>query len=195
MRCAHCLPHPARLIAGETLGWSVTLPEYPASAWALAYSLQLPGVAPIALAATGSGTSYSATAAASVTATWAPGTYQLTATVTNTGTAQEIALGRGQFTLLPSALATLGVGHAEQMLALIEAALVRRIPAGLETTNIDGQELVRIPLTQLLALRDKYRREIAANRRRGPWRTHRMGFRPEYGGEVPPGLSGNFHDR
>jgi hypothetical protein len=51
--------------------------------------------------------------------------------------------------------------HAQRMLALIETALEGRIPRGLENTIIDGQQLDRIPLTQLHALRQKYRAERA----------------------------------
>ena len=49
--------------------------------------------------------------------------------------------------------------HAERMLALIEAALEGRIPRGLESTNIDGQQIDRIPIVQLETLRQKYRAE------------------------------------
>ena len=52
--------------------------------------------------------------------------------------------------------------HAERMLALIEAALEGRIPRGLESTNIDGQQIDRIPIAQLHALRVKYRTERAS---------------------------------
>lgn len=45
------------------------------------------------------------------------------------------------------------------MLALIEAALEGRVPRGLESTTIDGQQITRIPIVQLHSLRQKYRAE------------------------------------
>jgi hypothetical protein len=54
--------------------------------------------------------------------------------------------------------------HASRMLALIESALEGRIPAGLEMTIINGQNITRITVTQLSALRDKYLAEVMAER-------------------------------
>jgi hypothetical protein len=54
--------------------------------------------------------------------------------------------------------------HAVRMLALIEAALEGRIPQGLELTIINGQNITRIPVSQLSVLRDKYLFEVQAER-------------------------------
>ena len=57
-----------------------------------------------------------------------------------------------------------GDTHASRMLALVEAALEGRIPQGLELTIINGQNITRIPVSQLSALRDKYLFEVQAER-------------------------------
>ncbi|MFX3828789.1 hypothetical protein ACJBTR_10535, partial [Streptococcus suis] len=51
-------------------------------------------------------------------------------------------------------------GHAQRMLAMIEAALEKRIPKDQQSYEIDGMRLDRIPIERLDALRTKYRREL-----------------------------------
>ena len=50
--------------------------------------------------------------------------------------------------------------HAVTTLALLEAAIEGRIPAGLSMTIINGQNITRIPLEQLCRLREQYRAEV-----------------------------------
>jgi hypothetical protein len=52
--------------------------------------------------------------------------------------------------------------HAARTLALLEAAIEGRIPAGLSMTIINGQNITRIPLAQLHELRNLYRAEVRA---------------------------------
>jgi len=152
---------PATLNAGDTWAWTKSLPDYPAPGYILKYALQLQGQPVITLTATASGTAHAIAVAAAVTANYAPGAWRWTAYAEGAGNTRY-TIARGTLSILPSALAPLGASHAVQMLSLIEAALVGRIPAGLETTNIDGQELIRIPIASLHLLRSKYQSEVAA---------------------------------
>ena len=151
---------PLSFTAGETVQWTRVLPDYPAGTWTLKYALQAPGKSLITLTAGADGTTHAITIAAATSGAWAPGVYLATAYVEQGSTLR--AIGRFSVSIFASPLAALGETHAVQMLRLIEAALVGRIPRGLETTNIDGQELQRIPFTDLHALRDKYRVEVQA---------------------------------
>jgi hypothetical protein len=153
---------PTTITAGETLAWTQTVADYPATAWTLKYVFQAIGVANIAITATASGSSYAVNVTAAVSAVYTAGVYLWTSYVEQ-GTGSTIIrheIARGQTTIIASPLAALGSTHASQVLALIEAALVSRIPRGLETTDIDGQQLSRIPILDLHRLRDKYRREV-----------------------------------
>lgn len=182
-----CLREPDRITAGESLAWSIALPEYPASeGWVLKYSLQLGGKDPLTITAAGEGVLFTVSVAASVTVVWPPGAYALTAFAENAEADARKMLRRATLSILPGPLAALGQSHAEQMLNLIECALRRRVPAGFETTNIDGQELVRMPIKDLNKLRDYYRREVAAARRKHPFQTHGIRFVPL------PGAAGPF---
>lgn len=60
-----------------------------------------------------------------------------------------------------------GRTHAQRMLDLIEKALEKRIPKDQQSYEIDGMRLDRIPIERLEALRTRYRREVATERRRG----------------------------
>lgn len=49
--------------------------------------------------------------------------------------------------------------HAETMLANIEAVLEGRITSDVESYTIAGRQITKIPITELLTMRDKYRAE------------------------------------
>ena len=50
--------------------------------------------------------------------------------------------------------------HAEIMLAKIEAVLEGRITADIENYQIAGRQITKIPIAELLVLRDRYRVEV-----------------------------------
>ena len=166
---------PDSITAGETLAWTKSLPAFPATSYTLKYSIQLAG-ALIAITASASGSSFAVNVGADVTASYAPGVYGWTSYVEDVAGAR-IIIARGSITIFPSPLAALGSTHASRTLALIETAIEGRIPRGLEETTIDGQHLNRIPIETLHRLRDKYRREAAAESPRGNVRIHGIRFR------------------
>ena len=49
--------------------------------------------------------------------------------------------------------------HVETMLANIEAVLEGRITSDVESYTIAGRQITKIPITELLTMRDKYRAE------------------------------------
>ena len=52
--------------------------------------------------------------------------------------------------------------HAATMLAAIEAVLEGRITADIETYSIAGRQITKIPISELLTLRSKYKIEVQA---------------------------------
>lgn len=148
---------PTTITAGDSATWTQSVSDFPATdGYTLTYALQGPGQ--YTFAATAIGSDYSITISPEITVTWTPGTYVWTAFVSKTG--ERRTVGHGALIVLPNPITTLAKSHAQTALELINAALIGRIPRGLENTNIDGQELSRIPLMQLHSLRDKYRREV-----------------------------------
>jgi hypothetical protein len=83
------------LIAGDTLDFTVSVPDYlPAAGWTLKYRLtprfSTPSQTPITLTATTSGTDYLVQAAPATTATWSPGSYAWARWVEKTGARQTL---------------------------------------------------------------------------------------------------------
>ncbi len=83
------------LVAGDTLDFIVSVPQYPASdGWTLKYRLTprftAPVQAPIDLTATASGSDYSVQAAPAITASWVPGLYAWSRWVQKSGARQTL---------------------------------------------------------------------------------------------------------
>jgi hypothetical protein len=156
---------PTTITAGDTLQWTKALPDYaPADGWTLHYALDY-GTTHIGITAGTSGTSHFVNVAAAITADYTPGSYVWTSYVTNTG-GDRFTVERGSLTIFSNPASAASASHAERTLALIEAALEGRIPRGLEKTNIDGQELERIPIKDLEALQVRYQQKVAAEQAR-----------------------------
>ena len=151
---------PDQITAGTTVYWTKYFPGYPASQFALKYSLQrVGGIITIAAAQNGTGDDFLISLDAITTGNYPPGCYTWTAYVEEG--ASRTGLARGTMSVLPSPLMALGTTHATRMLALIEAALEGRIPNGLENTNIDNQEIQRIPIAKLSQLQRIYQAKVA----------------------------------
>lgn len=58
--------------------------------------------------------------------------------------------------------------YAERMLDAIEAVLEKRASSDQQSYSIAGRSITRIPLTELLALRDKFRAEVAIGKKNAP---------------------------
>lgn len=156
---------PTTLHAGDSVAWSRDVPECPASdGWALQYVFSGPdrhSVDAIAAAP------YRVELAAATTAPWAPGLYRWVALALKGD--QRLTVASGRLQVDPN-LVTAEPGdarsHALRMLALVEAALEKRIPKDQQSYEIDGQRLDRIPIERLNALRLQYRREVQRERNR-----------------------------
>ena len=162
MPCSAADTVPATITAGDSLAWSVTLSDYPASAgWTLNYGAACtsPQASAITFAAEANGDSYAVALDPDTTAEWLPGRYVWSAYITGNG--QRHTVARGLFEVLPDPAATaVALGHAQTALNLIQAALEGRIPRGLEDTTIDGQQLTRMPIRDLYDLGEKYRARV-----------------------------------
>jgi hypothetical protein len=91
---------PTRVTAGDTVAWSKSLPDYPASAgWVLAYTL-INSASKITFSSTASGDEHAISVAAATTAAWAAGAYTWVATVTKA--AERYTVGQGSITIAPN---------------------------------------------------------------------------------------------
>jgi hypothetical protein len=161
---------PLRATAGDTWAWRWASADYPASAgWANAWRLVGTGVA-LSISATADGDGFVATAPAANTAALSIGARGLPATligwVSRAGERFQVYSG-GLFILPDPATITGDLrGHATRTLAAIEAMLEGSASKDQRSIKIGDREIARIPIPELLALKDYYageaRREAEA---------------------------------
>lgn len=158
---------PTSLAAGDTAKWKRSLADYPASAgWTLTYTL-VSATARITFAAQADGDDHLVAVPAVTTAGWAAATYTWRAQASKAG--EVYTVGSGTITIEPAfTAATDARTHARRVLDAIEAVIEGRATSDVEEYQIAGRQLRYIPITELLALRDKYadsvKREEAAAR-------------------------------
>lgn len=151
---------PDLIVAGDTAKWLRSLDDYPANAsWVLSYTL-VSAANRYTFTATASGADHLVTVAAATTTSWVPGTYTWRAQVSKAG--EVYTVGSGSLTVRPSfATATDGRSHARRTLEAIEAVIEGRATSEVSYYMIGGRQLRYIEPAQLLALRDRYRAEVA----------------------------------
>jgi hypothetical protein len=162
---------PSRIVAGDTAKWRFSDPRYtPGDGWALSYRLSGAGVA-LTIASTASGSDFiveaTAAATAAVLVTGAGIDCTLSGFVTKG--AERYTVFTGPVRLLPNPATATGDirGPAALLLEAVEALIAGRATKDQASYKYNGRELVRLPMPELLALRDHaYReaqREAAAN--------------------------------
>ena len=156
---------PASVRAGDSVSWRISLADYPASdGWVLAYRL-INATAKIDIAASSDGADHLVAEAAADTDGWAAGTYAWVAAVTKG--ANRYTVGSGSIEILPDLAAVAAAGYdtrstATKLLAAIEAVLENRATRADLEYEIAGRRIKFMPLPDLLAARDKLKREVAA---------------------------------
>lgn len=155
---------PASIRAGDSADWRLALPDYPAGAgWVVTYTLVRDG-AKISIVGTAEGDEHRFHPLPAETAAWTPGGYHWQARVSNGTDAYTVRTGT--IDILPdfSALTAGGMDartHAQRTLAAIEAWIESHDLAVAEL-EIAGRRMKSIPMSDLLLLRDRYRREVRA---------------------------------
>lgn len=155
-----------QLRAGDTWQWRrEDLSDYPAGTWTLTYYFKS-AAANFSVAATADGTNYAVTVAKATTAARTAGRYKWIAVVDN-GTERH-QVDQGELIVQPDFAASGNLddrSHARKMLDAIEALLEGRATKDQQSMTIGDVSITRMPLDQLLAARDKYRTEVATQRR------------------------------
>jgi len=148
------------------LAFSITAPSdhLASDGWTLGYALNLPGATstPITFNASADGDNYAISIAASTTDDWTAGNYLWHSFFTKASARYQFE--SGSIDLLPNPAAAYGSTHASRTLALIETAIEGRIPRGLESYSIQGQQIVKIQIYRLKQLRDEYAALVSAEK-------------------------------
>lgn len=154
---------PSRVTAGDTVTWSKSLPDYPAtSAWVLSYTL-INSSSKITITATASGADHLVSVAAATTAGWTAGTYAWMAVVTQG--AERYTVGQGNITIAPNwaAAATYDArSSAKKALEAVNTLLESYgAKAYLQSYEIAGRKQQFASPADFMAFRSKLMAEVA----------------------------------
>ncbi len=150
---------PARHVAGDTLKFIRTLPDYLASAgWLLSYAL-VSASARYTFTGAAQGADHLINVPSSTTSEWLAGDYALRGQVTRAGEVYTVVDRRMVIvSSLAAALETRSL--ARQQLDNVEALLLDRSNSAVADYEIAGRKLAYIPVTELLVLRDRLRQDV-----------------------------------
>lgn len=152
---------PAQIVAGDTAKWLKTLADYPASAgWALAYTL-VNASQRYTFSAAVQGDDFLITVSAATTSGWAAGSYDFRGAVSQAGEVYTVSVGRIAVAAAFGA-AIDARSQPRRTLEAIESTLEGRASSATAEYEIAGRKLKYIPIPELLQLRDRYRRDVAA---------------------------------
>lgn len=147
-------------MAGDTAKWLKSLGDYPASAgWVLTYTL-VNSAQRYTATATASGDDHLTTIAASTTAGWAAGDYALRGQVALAGEVYTVIETRVTVAAAYGS-ATDSRTQARRMLDAVEAVLEGRTADNVAEYTIGGRAVKRIPVPELLTLRDRLRFDVS----------------------------------
>lgn len=150
---------PAAFRAGDTLKFTDSLPDYPASAgWALSYVIT-DASNRYTTTSSADGDDHLTEVAAATTANWVAGSYRWVAQVSKG--AERYSVASGWITLQPDLLSAVDQrGHVERVIAAIESVIEGRAGKDALKMQMNGRSLERTPIADLLVLRDRYRAEL-----------------------------------
>ena len=151
---------PTTVNAGDTVRWTRSLPDYPASAgWVLVYHL-VNATARIRIEGAASADAHQINVPADVTARWMDGDYAWRAQVTLAGDVYTVAEGR--MTVRPAfGSATLDTrSQTRRALDAVNAYLADPNNLAASEYQIAGRQLKRHPLSELWRHRDRLQAEL-----------------------------------
>lgn len=155
---------PDQFAAGTTVCYRRRLADYPASAgWAL--RVHLAGASVLAKTAVGAGDDHLVTIEASDTeGEFAAGQYKWVERVSNDG-GEVYEVGRGTVTILPN-LAEASEGSeqewVERAIATLRAHIEGRLPAGMESYQIAGRVVAKMPIKEAVSLLSSLESRLAS---------------------------------
>lgn len=153
---------PSEFVAGDTVSWKISLPNFPASAgWVLSYEAKNSAGKLATITAAADGDDHLVTIAPATSGNYAAGSYAYNAYATLAGARHRVR--HGSWKVLPN-LAAAGAldtrSHAVKVLEAIEAVIEGRATKQQASYIIGGRSLAFIPHTDLLALRSSYQKEV-----------------------------------
>ena len=160
---------PTEIVAGDLIKWTISEDDnFPiASSWVLSYAFaNVEDSFTITCTDNGDKT-HLATITAAVSAKLKAGTYKWRSSITLSN--ERYSVDSGTLVIQPD-LAALSGGyetrtHAELVLSAIESTIEGRAGKDQSSYTISGRQLSRTPVADLLLFRDKYKSEVASEKK------------------------------
>jgi hypothetical protein len=161
---------PVRLVAGDRWTWKRTDlgVDYPPASYSLKYSLRRHDTGTeVEITAGESGSDYLVEVASATTAAYTAGFYVWQAYIVRTADSERVAIGTGTVEVVANNDSSTADprSHARKVLDAIEAVLENRATVDQQEYSIQGRSLKRMPIDELLTLRNTYRAEVRAEER------------------------------
>lgn len=154
---------PAELTAGDTWEWERDLADYPAPTWTLAYNLKNECGAIGPISSTPNGSKHQITVAAATTADYEPGRYRYYVRATAGTVSKTIEEGWVVVKADPADAGALDARSLSQKtLDALNARIHGRATQDQMSMSVNGRSISRIPLPELLQLRDTLQAEVKA---------------------------------
>ncbi len=158
------MPEPTELTAGTTAKWTKSLPDYPAGEWTLVYALRSANDK-LDVTATANGTDYDVTITATESDTLSAGRYAWQAVVSK---GDETYLADQGFLTVKKLLSAADTfdprTQNEKNLEALDAVIAGKASADVLEYTINGRQLRRYPIKELIALRNHYAALVASEK-------------------------------
>ena len=157
---------PPKFRAGDTVKWTVSYSDYPASSWSLIYYFKRPSEPTVEVQASASGTDFSVTISAEDSTQFKAGRWQWHARAEKQSEGAIVAQS-GSVDVLPDPSAVdIGDSFAVKALELVEASLAGDLVTAQESISITGVDITKMGISERFDLRDRLKAEVSRERTR-----------------------------
>src|SRR5258707_14006969 len=157
---------PELIEQGGTYIFSESFSDFPNTGWTSQYLLQIPGSAPYTTngANASSGTGFTYTLNANVTANWTPGRYMFSVYATERSSNQRATAETGVTQVIPDLSQTQTASSAQTMLDNINTAITALTVGGFQSVSVNNVSYTRFDVSILLSMRTRLQAEVIRER-------------------------------
>jgi hypothetical protein len=155
---------PLSFIAGDTVKWTISLSDWPATDWTLKYSLMKLSATTsvISFSSTADGSAHAVVISKTTSAGYSPGKYSWQSYVENAGITEHYSISSGFLEIKPTFQTVTAFdarSDAQKTYEAIEAFIMGRASIDQARRKIGDREIQYISLNELMNFRNLYRDE------------------------------------
>lgn len=154
---------PASFTAGDTVLWTESHADYPASTWALRYFFRREGRRPVEVEGVASSDAFTFTLTAEASGEFDDGRWRWFSRASKQDEG-SISVDSGTILVYPDPSAQHSPSFSEQALEMVEASIRGDLPTAQESISIAGADINLMSISERFVLRDKIKAEIARER-------------------------------